>query len=210
MESIKEAMKAAVASILKEEGFTSVESKGMDILTEALLNYTVYTGNRLKRQAEMSRRTLPTLVDASIIIQEINSQNLDQSTRQESKHHRNNHSATNSSYNGVSLGDLLNLYNTSKKIDPIKIVMQETEDAADCEFASDACTYVDYPQNYYEFFPKFPPAHTFKNSSIKRKITDDRAQKARLRNEQTKKVVENLFTIMAKSGKSPKYANYLL
>ncbi|OAG31799.1 transcription initiation factor TFIID subunit 8 [Nematocida displodere] len=78
------------------------------------------------------------------------------------------------------------------------------------EFRSEICTYVDYPTNYYEFLPRFPPAHTFKNTAIKRRVPDDRAQKARLRNEQTIEVVDNLFNVLKKTGKVLRRANYLL
>lgn len=205
MQSIKEAMGAVVASVLKEEGFSSVESRALEYLSVALLNYSVYTAARMKKQAEMSRRTSPTLVDGSIILQEIAS-HTDQVTQKETE--RNSQYKT-PIYAGISFSDLLT---KSSKIQntPLISTEEDTPSFDDSEVMSEACTQVEYPQNYYEFFPKFPPAHTFKNSSIKRKITDDRAQKARLRNEQTKKIVENLFTIMMKSGKTSKYANYLL
>lgn len=203
MHSIKEAMKAIAASVLKEEGFSTVESRALELLSISLLNYTIYTAARMKAQAEKSRRASPTLVDASTVLNEIFPSS-DNSQQEE----RKNPSFSPSFYSGISLPDLLTKYSTGS----IKHITVEEESFSlgDDEFISKACTQVEYPQNYYEFFPKFPPAHTFKNSTIKRKITDDRAQKARLRNEQTKKIVENLFTIMMKSGKSPKYANYLL
>lgn len=77
------------------------------------------------------------------------------------------------------------------------------------EYAGQICAYTDYPQNYYEFLPRFPPAHTFKSTSIKRKVLDDKANKARLRNEQTMKIVDSLFGIVKQSKKKLCHANYL-
>lgn len=193
MESIKKTLEVVVSAILKKEGFLAIERKGLETLITSLLNYMVYTSSRLKKQCEMSRRTLPTLVDAAIIMQEINNQDAAQSN--------NKHT--------TSLQEMLGK-SKAVEIKEIEVEAEAGPQEKEDDFLSHACTYVEYPQNYYEFFPKFPPAHTFKTSAIKRKITDDRAQKARLRNEQTKKIVENLFSIMIKSKKLPNYANYLI
>ncbi|KAI5134558.1 hypothetical protein NEAUS04_1206 [Nematocida ausubeli] len=189
MESIRKLTEVVISTILKSEDFTGVEGKALDFLTTTLLNYMIYTGSRLKKQCEMSRRTSPTLVDAGCIIQEINAQDCQPSES--------------------TLISALEKFN-SMELEQITAELESDPADDPNEFISEACTYVDCPQNYYEFLPKLPPAHTFKNSSIKRKITDDRAQKARIRNEQIKQVVENLFCIMLKTGRSPKYANYLM
>ncbi|KAH9385527.1 transcription initiation factor TFIID subunit 8 [Nematocida major] len=199
MESIKKTLQAVISALLKEEGFEKIEARAMESLSTAFFNYAIYTSSRLKRQCEMSRRTLPTLVDAAIMVQEMSNQREKQKKDEGWK------------IEGIeleTLSETLNKYNENST-NPVQVNMEDSFEE-EKEFASEACAYVEYPQNYYEFLPKFPPAHTFKTSTIKRKITDDRAQKARLRNEQTKKVVENLFSIMEKSGKTPKYANYLM
>ncbi|EIJ88563.1 hypothetical protein NEQG_01253 [Nematocida parisii ERTm3] len=188
MESIRSITEAVISTILKNEGFTAVDNKALDLFTTSILNYTVYTSAWLKKQCELSRRTSPTLVDASCLMQEINT--------------------TAKQHDKSSLVEILDKFNS----DPLTQLEIEEEVSSDTdhEFISEACAQVEYPQNYYDFLPKLPPAHTFKNSAIKRKITDDRAQKARIRNEQIKQVVENLFSIMVKNKKSPGYANYLM
>ncbi|KAI5191801.1 hypothetical protein NECID01_1646 [Nematocida sp. AWRm77] len=91
-----------------------------------------------------------------------------------------------------------------------RIELEEQSFSLPAEYVSEICTYVEPAPNYYEFLPKFPPVHTFKNTPIKRRVSDDRAQKARLRNEQTIKIVDSLFSIMKRSKKNLRYANYLM
>lgn len=91
-----------------------------------------------------------------------------------------------------------------------RIQLEEEIVAPPEEYTSEICTYVEPAPSYYDFLPKFPPAHTFKNTPIKRRVSDDRAQKARLRNEQTIKVVDSLFGIAKKAKKNLGYANYLV
>lgn len=78
------------------------------------------------------------------------------------------------------------------------------------DLSAGLCTYVDLPPYFYEFLPKFPPAHTFKSTPIKRRVVDDKSKKARIRNEQGIKAVDSLFRMMESSGTRPKRANYLL
>lgn len=77
------------------------------------------------------------------------------------------------------------------------------------EYVGKVCAYADYPQNYYEFLPRFPPAHTFKSTAIRRKVLDDKANKARVRNEQKMKIVDSLFGIVKRRNLKLCCANYL-
>jgi len=90
-----------------------------------------------------------------------------------------------------------------------RIELEESEIEEKREYASEICTYIDYPANYYEFLPRLPPAHTYKNTSIKRRISDDKAQKAKIRSEHATKIVDSFFELMKKSNKKLSYANYL-
>jgi len=91
-----------------------------------------------------------------------------------------------------------------------RVELEEEEIQSTTKYTSKLSEAVEYPHTYPEFYPRLPPAHTFKNTPTKRRITDDKAQKSRLRNEQSTKIVDNLFCIMKKTKKHLAYANYLL
>ncbi|KAI5170686.1 transcription initiation factor TFIID subunit 8 [Nematocida sp. LUAm3] len=90
------------------------------------------------------------------------------------------------------------------------ISVEIEEEKKEEDTPSEISMQIDHPPNCYDFLPKYPPAHTFKNTPIKRRISDDRAQKARLRNEQTIKVVDSLFEIYKRKKRSFSHANYLM
>ncbi|KAI5185621.1 hypothetical protein NEHOM01_0947 [Nematocida homosporus] len=169
-EAILSATKAVIAVVLKESGFSHVEAPALALLSDTLINYTVYLSYKLKRQAEDAHRNSPALVDAVPLLQWVK-----------------------------------DIPETQESL----VLAQEPETDPIPVYTSEICTYAEYPANYYDFLPRFPPAHTFKNTPIKRRVSDDRALKARLRNEQITKVVENLFGIMHKKNQPIKRANYL-
>lgn len=93
---------------------------------------------------------------------------------------------------------------------PLKVQRELPDHQFMESFVSEICTYVDAPSHYYDFFPRFPPSHTFKTTQIKRRIIDDKPRKARVRNEQTAEVIEGLFRMLEASETLPQRINYLL
>lgn len=169
LEVVESVIDVAIAIILSEKGFVAIEKRAQTLLRDTLINYMVYKSRVLKTQSELARRSTPTLIDAVVLMK--------------------------------------NIDNIPESKETIKI--EEEHVSLPEIYESDICSHVDCPSNYYDFLPCFPAAHTFKNTPIKRRILDDRTQKARIRNEQATKIIENLFGIVKKKKQAITSVNYL-
>ncbi|KAI5181345.1 hypothetical protein NEOKW01_1539 [Nematocida sp. AWRm80] len=169
---IEQTLRVVIAQILKNQNYSKIEHKGIEVLTNTLLKYLIYTCYKLKDQCESSHRTSPTLVDSIVLLKDITEL-------------------------------------PQNKCQPIAPEIDQNNDMDLEQFVSEICMHAETPTNYYDFLPKFPPMHTYKSTQIKRCVSDDKAQKARMRNEQISKVVENLFYLSKRINRRPTYANYL-